>query len=140
MATIFTMIIDGDIPGRFVWKDDVCVGFLSINPMHDGHALVVPRKEVDHWLDADADLMAHLTKVAQIIGKAQRRAFDPQRIGMMIAGLEVPHLHIHVVPMASVHSLDFANADIDPDPERLDGNAERIRVELRKMQRIEVAD
>ena len=139
MPTVFTMIINGEIPGRFLWKDDRCVVFLSINPMHDGHALVVPREEIDHWLDADDDLFAHLTNVAQTIGKAQQRAFEPQRIGMMIAGLEVPHLHIHVVPMTSVRSLDFATADPEPDPERLDRNAELIRDELRTMGYAEVA-
>lgn len=140
MATVFTMIINGDIPGRFVWKDDRCVVFLSINPMHDGHALVVPREEVDHWLDADGELLTHLMGVAQQIGIAQRRAFEPTRIGMMIAGLEVPHLHIHVVPMTSVRSLDFATADPNPDPDTLDRNAELIRAELRTMGHDEVAD
>lgn len=140
MATVFTMIINGDIPGRFVWKDDRCVVFLSINPMHDGHALVVPREEVDHWLDADGELLTHLMGVAQQIGIAQRRAFEPTRIGMMIAGLEVPHLHIHVVPMTSVRSLDFATADPNPDPDTLDRNAELIRGELRTMGHDEVAD
>lgn len=140
MATIFTKIIEGEIPGKFVWKDDRCVVFLSINPMHDGHALVVPREEVDHWLDADDDLLAHLSGVAKTIGRAQQAAFEPNRIGMMIAGLEVPHLHIHVVPMTSVRSLDFATADPSPDPDRLERNAERIRTELRNMGCAEVAD
>lgn len=140
MATIFTKIIEGEIPGKFLWKDDRCVVFLSINPMHDGHALVVPREEVDHWLDADDDLLAHLSGVAKTIGRAQQAAFEPNRIGMMIAGLEVPHLHIHVVPMTSVRSLDFATADPSPDPDRLERNAERIRTELRNMGCAEVAD
>lgn len=140
MATIFTKIIDGELPARFIWKDETCVVFLSINPMQDGHALVVPRDEVDHWVDADDDVLAHLTNVARIIGLAQQQVFPPDRIGLMIAGLEVPHLHIHVVPMTSVRSLDFATAEANPDPGRLDRNAELLREELRAMGRSEVAD
>ena len=74
MPTLFTRIIDGEIPGVFVWRDPECVAFLSINPMHPGHTLVVPRAEVDHWIDLDPDLAAHLFQVAQTIGKAQMAA------------------------------------------------------------------
>jgi histidine triad (HIT) family protein len=110
MATLFTKIIQGEIPGVFVWKDDVCVVFMSINPLRPGHVLVVPRIEVDHWLDCPEDVRDHLMGVAQKIGQAQMKVYRPERIGLMIAGLEVPHLHIHVVPMDGVHDLDFANA------------------------------
>lgn len=120
MATVFTKIIDGDLPGRFLWSDDRCVSFLSINPLQHGHALVVPRLEVDHWLDLEPELNAHLMTVSQHIGQAQQEAFSPTRIGLMIAGLEVPHVHLHVVPMDTVHDLDFANAARDPDPAELD--------------------
>ncbi|HZJ26172.1 MAG TPA: HIT family protein [Acidimicrobiia bacterium] len=123
MATLFTRIIDGELPGRFVWRDDVCVAFLSINPLKTGHTLVVPRAEVDHWIDLDPDVTAHLTGVAQRIARAQQRAFRPTRIGLMIAGLEVPHVHLHLVPMDGVHDLDFANADPSPDPADLDAAA-----------------
>ena len=130
MATVFTKIIEGDLPGRFVWRDDRCVGFLSINPLQHGHALVVPIEEVDHWLDLAPELNAHLMEVSQRIGQAQQTAFSPARIGLMIAGLEVPHVHLHVVPMNGVHDLDFANAERDPDPERLDAARTAIVEEL----------
>jgi histidine triad (HIT) family protein len=131
MATIFTRIIDGDLPGRFVWRDEFCVAFLSINPLRQGHTLVVPRAEVDHWVDLDPGTNAHLMLVAQRIAGAQMDAFSPTRVGLMIAGLEVPHVHLHVVPMDGVHDLDFDNAAPDPDPAALDAAAERIRVALR---------
>jgi histidine triad (HIT) family protein len=120
MATLFTRIIQGELPGRFVWRDERCVAFLSINPLRPGHTLVVPLEEVDHWLDLDPDLMNHLTGVAHTIGRAQMQVFRPARIGLMIAGLEVPHVHLHVVPVSDVHDLDFARADQDPSPEMLD--------------------
>lgn len=131
MATVFTKIIDGELPGRFVWRDDRCVGFLSINPLRHGHALVVPIAEVDHWLDVDPELNAHLVRVSQVIGQAQMAAFSPTRIGLMIAGLEVPHVHLHVVPIDGVHDMDFANAARDPDPAQLDAARDAIVAALR---------
>jgi histidine triad (HIT) family protein len=131
MPTIFTRIIDGDLPGRFVWRDDVCVAFLSINPLRPGHTLVVTRAEVDHWLELETEVNTHLMDVAQQIGQAQQEAFRPERVGLMIAGLEVPHVHLHVVPIDGVHDLDFANAAADPDPGELDASADAIRTALR---------
>ena len=77
MSTVFTKIIDGELPGRFVWSDDVAVAFLSINPLGPGHTLVVPRAEVDQWVDADADLLAHLTTIAHAVGAAVREIWKP---------------------------------------------------------------
>lgn len=131
MATVFTMIIEGELPGRFVWRDDRCVAFLSINPLRRGHTLVVPIVEVDHWLDLDPELNAHLTAVSQHVGRAQQTAFSPTRVGLMIAGLEVPHVHLHVVPIDGVHDLDFANAATDPDPAEMDSAREAIVDALR---------
>ena len=127
MATIFTLIIRGELPGRFVWRDDRAVAFLSINPLQPGHTLVVPVEEVDHWVDLDLDTMAHLTSVAHHIAKVQQAVFSPEKVGLMIAGLEVPHVHLHLVPIRGVHDLDFANADPSPDPAALDAAADRIR-------------
>lgn len=141
MASVFTMIINGDLPGRFVWKDERCVAFLTITPLTPGHTLVVPREEVDHWLDLDADLLAHLAGVSQSIGKALQQAFDPVKVGVIIAGLEVPHTHIHLVPIRNeVSDLDFANADQNPDPEELDRNAGLIRAALRELGYSQVSD
>lgn len=133
MASVFTRIIDGELPGRFVWKDDVCVAFLSIAPLHHGHTLVVPRADVDHWIDLDGETATHLMRVAHVVGKAQQSAFKPQRVGLLIAGLEVPHTHLHVVPIDGMRDLDFSHANHNPSPEDLDSAAEALRAELRAM-------
>ena len=140
MASIFSKIIAGELPARFVWKDDSCVAFLSIRPLRPGHVLVVPREEIDHWIDLDVDLLAHAAETAQAIGKAQMAGFKPARIGVMLAGLEVPHCHIHVVPIRGVHDLDFDNQDPDPDPQMMEDAAATLRRELRKLGHSEVAD
>lgn len=131
MASVFTMIINGELPGRFVWKDGQAVAFLTINPVTPGHLLVVPRKEVDHWEQMDTASFTHLADVAQKVGRAVKEAFDAPRMGMLIAGLEVPHVHIHVFPAASMEIFDLANADKDPDPAELDAAADKIRSALR---------
>lgn len=131
MPTIFTRIIQGEIPGTFVWRDDRCVAFMSINPLRRGHVLVLPVEEIDHWLDCPSDLRDHLFEVAQKIGRAQQAAYSPARVGLMIAGLEVPHLHVHVVPIDNVHDLDFANAAASVERDELESAAEAIREELR---------
>lgn len=130
MSTIFTKIIDGQIPARFLWKDEHCVVFLSIAPLSQGHALVVPRVEVDHWLDVDPDLAAHLMKVSQIIGQAQNTVWEPKRVGQMIQGFEVPHCHIHVWPTNSIEEFDFDKVDQNPDPDLMDRSAANIREQL----------
>jgi histidine triad (HIT) family protein len=116
-----------------VWKDDKCAAFLSIRPLRPGHTLVVPRLEVDHWLDLDADLLSHLTETAQAVGKAQMAGFKPERIGLLLAGLEVPHAHFHVVPIEALNDLDFGNQDPNPDPAMMDQAAATIRRELRRL-------
>ena len=131
MATLFTKIIEGEIPGRFVWRDDRAVVFLTIAPMTPGHALVVPVIEVDHWIDLDPDLAAHLMVVARAVGRAQMHAFSPTRVGIIVAGLEVPHCHLHLVPIETEADLSFARADHHPDPAALDDAAERLRAALR---------
>lgn len=133
MASIFSRIIAGELPARFVWKDDVCVVFLSNRPLRPGHALVVPRQEIDHWIDLSADLLTHLATVAQAIGRAQMVGFEPARIGLMLAGLEVPHVHFHVVPIRGVRDLDFGHQDPNPDPATMDDAAETLRQELRRL-------
>ena len=133
MATVFTQIIEGRLPARFVWKDDRCVVFLSNRPLRPGHVLVVPRQEIDHWIDLDPSLLCHLAETAQAIGRAQMAGFKPERIGVMLAGLEVPHCHFHVVPIRGLHDLDFGNQDPDPDPKMMNEAAETIRRELHKL-------
>ena len=140
MPSVFSRIIAGELPARFVWKDESCVVFLSNRPLRPGHALVVPRAEIDHWLDLESGLLDHLAKAAQAIGKAQMAGFKPARVGMMVAGLEVPHCHIHVVPIRGVNDLDFGKQDPDPDPAMMDDAATTIRRELRKLGYSQVSD
>ena len=131
MPSIFTRIIDGEIPGRFVWRDDVCVAFLDVRPLNRGHVLVVPRAEVDHWVDLDSETVAHLMAVAHGVAAAQEAAgLAPDRVGLMIAGFEVPHVHVHVVPISTMAHLDFTQADTSPDPEDLDAVADLLRDHL----------
>jgi histidine triad (HIT) family protein len=130
MASLFTRIIDGEIPGQFVWSDDRCVAFSTIAPIAPGHTLVVPRAEVDHWIDLDDDLAAHLMVVAKAIGGAQMDAFSPARIGMIIAGMEVPHTHLHVIPIETEADLDFRRADGSASADALDEAADRLRAAL----------
>ena len=130
MASVFTRIIDGELPGRFVWRDERVVALLSINPITPGHSLVVPRDEVDHWLDLDPAVWLRCCEVAREVGEAIRRAFAPPRVGQAIAGFEVPHTHIHVLQMADMGDLDFGRAQADPDPAEMDDAARRIRAAL----------
>ncbi len=130
MPTLFTRIIEGEIPGTFVWRDERCVAFMSINPLRPGHTLVVPIEEVDHWVDCPDWLRDHLFAVSQTIGRAIHAAFGSARVGLMIAGLEVPHLHIHVVPIDGVRDLDFANAAASVDRDELEATAQAIRSRL----------
>ncbi|MGV9709174.1 HIT family protein [Gordonia sp. NPDC003424] len=131
MASVFTKIINGELPGRFVWRDGQAVAFLTIEPVAPGHVLVVPRKEVDHWEQMDTASFTHLADVAQKVGRAIKEGLDAPRIGMLIAGLEVPHVHIHVFPALSMETFDLGNARKDITPEELDADAERIREALR---------
>ena len=121
----------GEIPGRIIWSDDVCLAMVDIRPLHPGHTLVIPRQEVDQWIDLDPATVQHLMAVAQHIGMAQRLTIPCRRIGLMIAGFEVPHTHLHVVPMSSMANLDFANADANASAADLDAVAERLRQALR---------
>ena len=131
MTSIFTRIIDGEIPGRFVWRDDVCVAFMDVRPLNRGHVLVVPRAEVDHWVDLDTATVTHLMTVAQKVAAAQQAAgLAPGRVGLMIAGFEVPHVHVHVVPIGTMAHLDFSQADTSPDPADLDSVARLLRDRL----------
>lgn len=132
MSTLFTKIIDGEIPGRFVWKDELCVAFLTIGPLAQGHTLVVPRAEIDEFTDASDELMAHLMQVVGKIGRAQKRAFGSARAGVMIAGFEVPHLHVHVWPSNSLSDFDLSRVDENPDPATMDASAQTLRAALRE--------
>lgn len=130
MASIFTKIINGEIPGRFVYESDDVVAFLTIEPMTQGHTLVVPRAEIDQWQNIEPAVFARVMEVSQLIGKAVCSAFDAERAGVIIAGLEVPHLHVHVFPARELSDFGFANVDRNPSPESLDEAQAKINAAL----------
>ncbi len=140
MASVFTKIIRGELPGRFVWRDERAVAFLTINPVKPGHTLVVTRDEVDHWIDLEPELARHVMGVCHAVGRALQRAFAPAKVGQAIVGLEVPHVHVHLIPIDAIADLDFSKADPNPKPEALDAAAERIRAALRELGHAEASD
>ena len=129
MPSIFTQIINGSIPGNFIWKDEIAVAILTIQPIRTGHALVIPREEIDHWDDLSPETAAHLMQVAQKIAKGLKCAFPSKRVGMIIAGLEVPHTHLHVYPIDTMGELDFRLAR-NASPDTLAETAETLRTAL----------
>jgi len=132
MSSVFTKIIAGELPGHFVWKDEQAVAFMTIEPTRPGHVLVVPRAEVDHWDDLEPELVSHLFLVSQKISHALKKAYPARRVGLMVAGLEVPHTHIHLVPLDSMADLSLENARHAQSDELADA-AQRIRAELQAL-------
>lgn len=132
MASVFTKIIEGELPGRFVYRDDTVVAFLSIEPLRYGHTLVVPIQEVDKWTDLDEETWAHLNAIAKEVGNAVKNAFDSKRAGYIIAGFDVPHTHIHIFPTDKMDEYNFAKAYAADatDPAAMDEAATRIRQHL----------
>ncbi|MET0702750.1 MAG: HIT family protein [Mycobacterium sp.] len=133
MATLFTKIINREIPGRFVYEDDEFVAFLTIAPFTQGHTLVVPRAELDQWQDLDPAAFGRIMALSQRIGQALLRAFDAPRTGLLIAGLEVPHLHVHVFPAYTLGDFDISGANQNPTPESLDEAQAKITAALSEL-------
>ena len=133
MATVFTKIINGEIPGRFVYEDDDIVAFLTIAPITQGHTLVVPRAEIDNWQDIEPAVFGRVMEVSQLIGRAVSKAFGVERAGVIIAGLEVPHLHVHVFPARELSDFGFANADQNPSQESRDEAQTKIKAALAEL-------
>ncbi|OAE02285.1 HIT family protein [Arthrobacter sp. OY3WO11] len=131
MSTLFTRILNGEIPGRFVWREPEVAAFLTTGPLADGHTLVVPTEEVDRWTDASPETLAKVMEVARRIGAVQVEVFEAARAGLIVAGYEINHLHVHVWPSRSMAEFNFATADQNPDPDVLDANAEKLREGLR---------
>lgn len=133
MATVFTKIINGELPGRFVYRDDKVAAFLTIEPVAYGHTLVVPIEEVDKWTDMDPQLWAHCNDVAQKVGAAVIESFGSERAGYLIAGFEVPHAHIHVFPANDMSGYSLANVMKmdETDPAQMDAAAEKIVAALK---------
>lgn len=130
MASVFTLILSGEIPATFVHRDELSAAFMSINPIRPGHTLVIPVVEVEHWVDLDPEISTHLFDLARRIGSAITSAFHPVKVGLVIAGYEIAHTHLHVIPTWSMADLDFRNAQASVDRAELEDAAERIRAHL----------
>jgi len=131
VASLFSDMIAGNEPAQFIYRDDRVVVVMAPAPVRAGHAIVVPREEVDHWIDVDPDLMQHLCSVAQLVGAAIQARFEPKKVGLAILGLQVRHTHVHLVPMQSAEDLTLSNGDPDTPPHVIAEAAEQLRAELR---------
>ena len=120
MSSIFTRIIQGEIPSYKIAEDDRYFAFLDIKPLHKGHVLVVPKKEVDYIFDLDDDTLSGLILFAKRVAKAIQAVVPCERIGVAVIGLEVPHCHVHLSPINSIYDLDFSKAKAIPEQEMKD--------------------
>lgn len=126
MSTVFSKILSGELPGRFVHRDSQCAVFLTIAPINPGHLLVIPIEEIDHWDELAPELAAHLFLIAQRAAKAVKAAFAPTRVALVIAGMEVPHAHLHVIGIDHEAELTFARANPDTPAAQLDDAHARL--------------
>ena len=126
MATIFTRIVNGDIPCYKVAEDDNYLAFLDINPLQEGHTLVIPKKEVNFIFDVDEELHAGLWNFARKVGKAIGKVVPCKRIGITVIGLEVPHAHIHLIPLKTMYDMDFRRPKLTFTPEEFNEIAHKI--------------
>ena len=110
MSSLFTKIIDGEIPCHKILEDEQYLAFLDIRPINPGHTLVIPKKEVDYIFDIDDNLLAGLLVFSKKVASMIEKVVDCERIGIMVAGLEVPHAHVHLIPIHKIADLNFANA------------------------------
>lgn len=127
MASIFTEILNGRSPGRFIWADDRVFAILTIEPRKPGHVLVIPRIEVDRWSELDEDLAMHIFRVGRLIGLAQREEWNADRIGLMFEGYRVPHAHLHIWPSWNVYEYSHTGINRFPGTEALDDAFARLR-------------
>jgi histidine triad (HIT) family protein len=130
MPSIFTRIVNGEIPSYKVAEDEYCYAFLDINPLNEGHTLVVPKKEVDYLFDLDDATYAHLFSFAKLVAGAVGRAVPCLRVGVAVVGLEVPHAHIHLVPLHGIHDLDFSRPKLKLAPAQMQELATRIAARM----------
>jgi histidine triad (HIT) family protein len=130
MASVFTKIINGELPGRFVYTDDQVVAFLTIAPLKPGHTLVVPRREVASWLELSEQELSALWSACRTVGQAIDAVYSPGRVAALLLGLEVPHVHVHLVPIDSESEARFDRVDPNPDPAELDDAQRRIQAAL----------
>ncbi len=126
MSTIFKKIIDREIPCFLIHENDLFMAFLDVNPLVDGHTLVIPKVEIDYIFDLEDDLLAEMMVFAKEVSKLLKRSFDCKKVGIAVVGLEVPHAHIHLIPINSIRDMNFENEKKPFDPIYLKSVQERI--------------
>lgn len=126
MTSVFSKIIARELPGHFVFEDDQAVAIMTIAPVMPGHVLVIPKEEIDHWDDVPSSLMTHLMAVSRKLAKAMKEIYQCQRVSMQIIGIEVPHTHLHLIPINEITDADFAKAAM-AEADQLAAEAEKIR-------------
>mgnify|MGYP000488138944 CR=1 FL=1 len=129
MSTIFTKIVNKEIPCHLIKEDDRFLAFLDVMPLVEGHVLVIPKQEVDYIFDLEPELLGDLMKFAQTIAPAIKKAIPCKRVGVAVIGLEVPHAHVHLIPMNSMNDMNF-NSKIKISTEELSEIAEKIKAGL----------
>lgn len=130
MGSIFTKIINKEIPGHVIAEDNNFIAFLDINPLVKGHCLVVPKKEIDYIFDLEDKLLADLFLFSKKVAFAIKKAIPCLRVGVAVIGLEVPHTHVHLVPLNSMNDINFSQPKLNPTKEELQATAEAIKKEL----------
>ncbi len=130
MASIFTKIINREIPGQIVAEDDNFIAFLDIMPLVEGHVLVVPKREVDYIFDIENDTYTGLMLFAKKVAKSLKKAIPCKRIGVAVIGLEVPHTHVHLVPLQTMDDINFTRVKLKPSQEELAAIGDKIRKEI----------
>lgn len=130
MATIFSKIVSREIPAHIIAENEEFLAFLDVFPLVKGHVLVIPKVEIDFIFDIDDDVLGRMMVFAKKIAKAQKLAIDCKRIGVAVIGLEVPHAHIHLVPLQTVNDINFTQPKLKPSPEELASIAELIKNKL----------
>ena len=127
MASIFSKIIAGDIPWHRSAENDEFLAFLDISPLAEGHTLVIPKNEVDYFFELDAELLARINLFARDVAQKIEAAIPCKRVGVAVIGLEVPHAHMHLIPLQNVSDINFERPKLSFTPEELAATAERIK-------------
>lgn len=133
MPSIFTRIVNREIPAYIVGEDERFLAFLDINPLAIGHTLVIPKREVDYLFDLDDETLAALQIFCKRMALAIQDCIPCLRIGVSVIGLEVPHAHVHLIPMNSVNDMNFSKPKLSPSKEQLNATAESIRASVKKL-------
>ena len=129
MASVFTKIVNGEIPAHIVAENTEFLAFLDINPLAVGHTLVIPKIEVDYLFDLDDEVLSGILLFAKGVAKAIEAVVTCERIGLSVIGLEVPHAHVHLIPMNSIDDMNFTQLKLSLSPEDLASTAKKIRAE-----------